>query len=336
MDGDGWLQILTLFLLLLGASYCASAEIAYASINKIKLTKRVEEKDPRAIRAEYITENFDKALTTLLIGNNITHIGFASLVTAMTTSQFGIKYVKYATIISTLVVFLFSEMIPKSFGKSNLKYALSISGSLEFMMKVFKPLNYFFMLISNFLSKLFPESDEPEINKEEFYEIMKTVGEEGILSSDKHDLVLSALNFDEKSVKKAYQPIEKVIALDINSNKEEIISTVKHSRYSRFPVYNKDIDNIVGILQKKEFYREYVKSGDFEITDLLIDPYFVDLNTKIDDLLENLSKKKNHLAIVRDKGKVIGIVTAEDILEELVGEIWDEEDIVNDEVGVKA
>ncbi len=330
MDSDGYLQVIILFLLLIGASYCASAEITFASINEIKLRKYAESGNKKAKNALDIVNNFDSALTTLLIGNNITHIGFASLVTALTTKHFGISYVKYSTILSTIVVFLFSEMIPKSFGKSNMNYALSISGSLKVFMVLFKPLNMVFMAVSDFFSRLFPSDDEPLINEEEFYEIVKSVGEEGKLSLEKQELVLSAMDFNVKTVKNIYQRIENVVAIDINWPFDKIKEVIIDSGYSRYPVYDKTTDKITGIVQKKEFYRNLIKSDNIKLKDIEHDPYFVRENDKIDVVLKKMNEAKNHLAIVLDGDKKVkGIVSVEDILEELVGEIWDEEDEIS-------
>lgn len=331
MDGGSWTQFILLMLLLMGASYCASSEISFASINKIRLKNYADNGDKRAINALYITDNFNKALTTLLIGNNITHIGFASLATLISTEIWGVESVKYTTIVSTIVVFLFSEMIPKSYGKVNsMKLALAVSGSLRGLMKLLSPIAYFFTLIGNWVSALFPISSEPEITEEELYDIIETANEEGVLDEDQQELVNSALDFDDITVGDIFTARENIVAIDINSTKEEILQVIKNHKYSRLPVYKGNIDNIIGILQVRKFLKLYIKNEKFGIRDLLMEPHTIKRNAPIDEVLREMSSKKYHMSIVvDDRCNTLGVVTVEDILEELVGEIWDEDDVVN-------
>lgn len=327
MDGEGWPKILTLLMLLLAAAYFASAEITYASINRIKLNSLIDRNNKKAKNVKYILDNFDNALISLLIGNNIASIGFASLVTSLTTYYLGAKYVSLMTLVTTLIIFLFSEMIPKSYARENLNYALKISTSLKILMKLFKPINFVFLLLSDFLSKLFPSAKGPQINEQELYEIIKIVGEEGSITDEKHDLMMSAFNFDIKTVKSIYKPIEDVEYIYSDMEKDKILEFLKESIYSRFPVYDKKENKFVGLIQKKQLFKEYIANGDFNIDDLCYKAYNTGLNQKIDELLQGMNSKKNHLALVEDNNKnIIGIVSVEDILEELVGEIWDEED----------
>lgn len=324
MESDG-LLILALFLLLIGASFCAATEISYSSINRIKLKNQLDSGDKRASRANYILENFDSALVTLLIGNNLTHNGFAAIATLLSTRYFGAKYLTITTLLSTFIVFLFSEMIPKSYGKSNFNYALTVSSFLKFLMKTLRPVSLFFMGISAIVSRIFPKSDEPEINEEEFFQIVQNVGEEGVISERDHQLMSSALSFDVKKVKDIYTPIEEVILLDVKIEKKEIIDIIKASNFSRYPIYEDDKENIIGVLQSKEFYKNYVKDKDFDLYSILLEPYYTRLGKPIDDLMNELSMNKSHMSMVADEyGRNLGIVTLNDILEELIGEIKDD------------
>ncbi len=329
MDDNLWLNLLILLILLLGAMYCASAEIAFASLNVIRAKKLADEGDKRAKRALYILDNFEKALTTLLIGNNITHIGFASVATLIATKLWGVGSVTYMTLVSTIIVFFVSEMIPKSYAKSNFNYAMTISGSLVFLMKLFTPLSYFFTLISVFVSKLFKESDNKGITEEDFYTILKTVNEEGVLQEDKQELINSAIVFDVKKVKDAYAPLDNVELVDITKPVDEIAEQIKKTKYSRLPVYRGKRENIIGILHTKQFLRAYIKKKDMKsIKELLRKTIAVNHKAPIDNVLHAMSSRRNHISLVLDDhSKVIGIITLEDILEELVGEIWDEEDL---------
>lgn len=324
MEGDSWILILSLFLLLVGASFCAATEISFSSINKIKLKNQADNGDKRAAVATYILDNFDKALVTLLIGNNLTHNGFAAIATVLSTRFFGVKYLTLTTLLSTFIVFLFSEMIPKSYGKSNFKFALRVASPLKFLMKVLKPFTLFFMGISSIVSKLFPGSGEPDINEEEFFQIVQSIGEEGVISQRDHQLMSSALNFDNKKAIDIYTPMEDVVLLNIKAPKTEIMNTIKKTAFSRYPVYEGDKDHIIGFLQTKEFYKKYFKNPEFDLRGILLKPCFARPDMVIDDLMNEMSASKTHLSMVVDnRGGNMGIVTLNDILEELIGEIQD-------------
>lgn len=330
MDSDGWLRILLLILLTLGAAYCASSETSFAAMNRIRIQNLADNGDKRAKLALRISDNFEKAITTLLIGNNITHIAFASLVTLISTELWGVKSVKYMTIISTVYVFLFSEMIPKSFAKANNdKFVLVVSKSLNAVMRLLSPVSFLFMFIAQSISKLFSGDSEPSISEEDFLDIMEAAEEEGVLG-EKQELVNSALSFDEITVGDVFTPIENVVSIDVHSTKEQILETAKAERFSRLPVYDESPESIVGILHIRDFLKQIIKYKDdaFNINSLLLETYFASCDTYISDLLHKMSTKKQHMAMVVDNtGNVIGLITMEDILEELVGEIWDEDDI---------
>ncbi len=332
MDGDSWILIILLALLIIGAAYCAASEIAFASMNIIRIKSYADNGDKRAVNALYVSDNFERALAIILIGNNITHIAFASLATLMSTQLWGLASVKYTAIASTIIVFLFSEMIPKSYAKANSEsFALTASGSLIWLMKILTPVASCFLSISRGLSKLFPEKTEPLITEEELYDIIETAVQEGVLKGGKRKLVNSALDFDVITAGDIYTARESIVALDINADHAQILQCIKRHKYSRLPVYSGNIDNIIGILPIRSFLKHYIKNGSFDIRNLLLEPYFVSTNMPVDNLLKDMSSKKLHMSVVVDEhGKTLGIVTVEDILEELVGEIWDEDDIAND------
>ncbi|MDI9498906.1 MAG: CNNM domain-containing protein [Bacillota bacterium] len=321
---DSWLLILILVLLLTGASFCAATEISYSSINKIRLKNHADNGSKRARMARWILEHFDSALVTLLIGNNLTHNGFAAIATVLSTRYFGSEYLTLTTLLSTLIVFLFSEMIPKSFGKSNYNYALNVAFFLKLFIRLLKPVSLFFMGISKIVTKLFPEENEPEINEEEFFQIVKDVGEEGVISERDHQLISSALNFDRKKVADIYTPMQDVVSLDIATDKREIVRIFKDTGFSRYPVFDGGEGNFIGVLQTKAFYRSSFKDRGFDVRDILLKPFYTGPDMLIDDLMNELSKNKIHFAMVVDRaGRKMGIVTLTDILEELIGEIRD-------------
>jgi putative hemolysin len=332
MDSDGWLRILSLVALTLGAAYFAATETSFAAMNKLRIQNLADNGDKRAKLALKISNNFDRAITTLLIGNNITHIAFAALVTLIATQIWGVQSVKYLTIVSTVHVFLFSEMIPKSIAKANSdKFVLAVSGSLHFIMRILSPVTFLFMYISKTLTKLFPADDESVITEEEFLDIIETAEEEGVLDKEKQVLVRSALSFDEVAVGDVFTPRENVIAIEVNSTAEEVLQTIKSVKYSRLPVYENNLDNIIGILHVRDFLKYILKHKEFDMRNLLINAHMTSSTTCINDLLHEMSTKKLHMAVVVDHAdKTLGIITIEDILEELVGDIWDEDDVVSE------
>lgn len=328
MDGDTGVQIILLILSRLGASYCAASEIAFASLNTVRMKNEALKGNKKAKKSLKVVEYFDKALTTLLIGNNLMNIGFASLATLMATQIWGLGAVKYTTIASTIIIFLFSELVPKSYAKANSeKYALRFSGSLLMLMKISSPIVRLFSSVNVFLEKILPEKENEALTDEEFLEIIETAHKEGSLDESEKKLVKLAIQFEEIKVKDIYIKLKNVEMVNINEDNIKIIEKIKNNRYSRMPVYENKTDNIVGILQSSFFIKEFIKNKNLKIQDIMSTPIFVKEDKLINDLLKELSDSKFHMAIVRDnKNKSLGIVTIEDILEELVGEIWDESD----------
>lgn len=327
MDSDIWRRCLSLLLLLLGAMYCASAEIAYASLNRIRAKNAADHGNRRAKRALDILEDFDQALTTLLIGNNITHIGFATLSTVIATKLWGVGSVKYVTMASTLIIFFFSELIPKSYAKSNYSYALLISGSLRVLMTLFKPLAWFFTKISSFISRFFKEDNIPDITEEEFYAILETAGNEGVLEEDTQKLVDSAVDFDVKLVKDLFRPLDEIEMVNVKADQEEILAQIQATAYSRLPIYRGQKENVIGILHTKTYLRQQIKGESLNLYRMMRKPVYVRWDMPADEVLRTMSGSRNHIAIVKgDSVNVVGIISMEDILESLVGEIWDEQD----------
>ncbi len=332
MDADSWILILIAAFFLAGC-YFASAESAYAGMNKIRIKNSAENGDRRARRAIYISNHFDKMLTTVLIGNNISHVGCSALITLYVTKKFGANWVSLSTVITTIVVFMFCEMIPKSFAKSNSeKVALAYSSSLHFLMKAFTPVAFFFKGISTLLSRFVGSSEEPTMTEDEFYELIDNIDDESAINEDTQELIQSALEFSDITAQEILTPRVDVIGIELKSTDEEILRTINEYKCSRFPVYDGSIDNIVGILHVRKYLKFILLGRSPKLEDVTSEPYFIAPTKMIDDLLEEMSRKKRHMAIVTDEyGGTMGIITVEDILEELVGEIWDESDDVVEE-----
>lgn len=334
MDDGSWLQLAVFIIMVVLGAYFAGCESAYSALNKIRLKTRAEDGDVKAKKALYISNNFDKAITTLLIGNNITHIAAASVATAFVAGIWDINDPKVSvlcTVISTAIVFLFSEMIPKAFANDRCdSMSMACAGSLRFLMKVLSPLVAFFSLISNSVSKLFKTEEAPSITEEELYDIIDTIEEEGVMDEEQSDLFKSALEFSGTTAADVMTMRSDICAIDISMSNEEIVKEIIKDNHSRLPVYDGSLDNILGVLQIRSFLKEYRKDPHVELRAMLTETFFVSDNANIDDLLSVMRKKKNYLAVVTDEAdNTVGIVTIEDFLEELVGEIWDEDDVVD-------
>ena len=335
MDGDSRLPFILAILLLFCAAYFAVAETAFASASRNKIKTAADRGDSRAESALYVLDHFDRAISTLLIGTNIVHIAAASLVTVAVTRLWGLNAVSISTIVTTIVVFFAGEMLPKSIAK---KYPERLSKatapSLRFFMLLFWPVSSLLTLIGRGAAALTKGDPEISVTEDELYDIIEDMTEEGSLDEEQGDLISSALQFGEVTVESILTPRVDLEAIDIGDSLEEILSQVKSQNHSRLPVYEKSVDNIIGILQIRRFIKSYLREGQaLDLRSLLDEPFFIHQSTNIDELLPLLSKNRANMAVVTDNyGGTLGIVTVEDILEELVGEIWDEDDVVEEPI----
>ena len=327
-DGSQWTWLIVV-LLLLAAMFFAVTETAFASVSRVRLKTDEERGDKRAARALYVTEHFDRAITTLLICTNIVHIATASIVTVYVTKRWGVSAVSISTLVTTLVVFFFGEMLPKSIArKYSEPISLATAGTLRFLMMILKPAALLLTWIGNSAAKMTKGDEEASVTENDIYDIIEDMTEEGTINEEQSELISSALEFGDVTVESILTSRMDVAAIDINMPQEEILQFIKEQNHSRLPVYEGSIDNIIGILHIRKYIRYYIRRGEaVDIKPLLYEPFFIHQSTKIDDLLTIMSKNKVNLAVVTDNyGGTLGIVTDEDILEELVGEIWDEDD----------
>ncbi|MBR2121710.1 MAG: HlyC/CorC family transporter [Lachnospiraceae bacterium] len=330
-DGSRWYWLIIVVLLLFAAMYFAIAETAFASVSRTRLKTKADRGDNRARRALLITDEFDRAITTILIGTNIVHLAAASVVTANVTRIWGVSFVALSTILTTLAVFFFGEMLPKSIArKYSESLSLSTASSLLFFIRLLTPLSSLLTMIGSAMARLFKQEAETSVTENELYEIIEDMTEEGSLDEEQGELISSALQFGDVTVESILTSRVDMAAIDIDDAPEEILNYVCTQNHSRIPVYENTIDNIIGILPIRRFLKRYLKDGVLpDIRPLLESPIFVHQSAKIDDLLPEMSSKKQNLAIVTDNyGGTLGLVSVEDILEELVGEIWDEDDRV--------
>ena len=315
---------------LFASAYFASGETAYTAVSKVRLRTLADKGNKRAKRALWITDRFDKTLTTILIGNNVFHAACASLCSLFVLKQFGEgeAFTLYGTIFTTLVVYLFAEMIPKSLAKARPEeIALLYSGSMVLMVKLLTPVSMLFSVISKVLSKFFSAEDEKTVTEEELINIIETIEDEGVLEPEKQALVNSAMEFREKVAEDIMVPIDQVVTIPSNMPLQDLAELAKSSAYSRLPVYERRENNIVGILPVNAFLSSYIAGKRTPLRKLLLKPYVFDQKTEISELLQRMRLNKLHMVFLIDENRrKVGIITMEDLLEELVGDIQDEND----------
>ncbi len=328
--------VLLFVLFVVGGGYFGGAESAFSAMNKIRIKSKADNGDKKAKNAIYVANNFEKALTTLLIGNNITHIAAASVATLICSRLFNMTdtVTWICTFATTFIVFLFSEMIPKSFANDRSEStALAFSSSLRFLMKALYPFAVFFEWISNLFMKLISrfikQEAQPSITEEELYEIIDTIEEEGVVNEEQGDLMKSALEFSGISAKDVMTMREDIFSIDASLPNDVLLSLIRSSVHTRIPVYEGDLNNVIGIIQIRTFIKAYLKDQNVDIRTLVMPAYKVNPDAMIEDLLTEMRQHKFYLGVVSKNGQTLGLVTIEDFLEELVGEIWDEDDVVD-------
>lgn len=317
------------------SAFFSGTETAFASLNRIRMKHEAENGDVRAKRAIDISDNFDAAITTILIGNNIVNIASTAIATVLFTKLLPSSGAAVSTVVMTVLVLIFGEVLPKSFAKENSEgLALKVSGILSVLMTIFKPAVWFFKTLKKLASKMSKATEEqPSVTEEELKYIIETIETEGVLEEQERDLVQSALDFDDISVKEILVPRVDMFAVDVKEDIDTILSQVMEEHYSRVPVYEKSIDNIIGILSIRDLMEAKVKGEEINIREMLNQAIFIHRSMKVSAALNVLKKNKQHMAVVTDDyGGTKGLVTMEDILEELVGDIWDESDEVVSEI----
>lgn len=330
MDDGPAVSIILFVILIVLSGYFSGTEISLASVNRIHMMSKASKGKRSAKRVLWLLDNFDEALSVLLIGNNVVNIGCATLATAITL-HLGAYWVTVATIVATVVIFIFGEILPKSFARScNEKFAEFASLPLIILMKVLKPVSIAFTALSALVSKPFKAKAEMVVTmtEEELTDIVENISEEDGFDEDRSELMKSALQFSNSTAGEVMTPWEKVEYISVALKTHEILKIVKNSIHSRIPVTDRK-GNIKGVLQIRNFFKAYMKNRKNVILASIIDyPYYVDADEPIDDVLTEMSNHRRNLSFVRDNdGDVVGILTVEDILEELVGEIYDENDI---------
>lgn len=310
------------------SSICSATETAFSSVNRIRLKNFAAGGNKSAEKALKIIDNFDKALTTILVGNNVVNIASSSMATVLFTEKFGGGSVGIATLVMTVLVLIFGEIIPKSLAKENAEsFSVLMAAPLSAAMFILTPITTVFMGINTVATKIVgSKNKQPSVTEEELKYIIEEIEDEGVLEEQESDLVRSALEFDEITVSEILVPRVNIKGIEVHTSIEEIRKIFIETGYSRLPVYEKTIDSIIGILHKSDFYELYLNKGN-DILSLLKKPVYISENKQISEVLREIKKSKVHMAVVVDQyGGTDGICTLEDIIEELVGEIYDESD----------
>ena len=330
MDENG-IYILALIALVAMSAFFSASETAFTSLNRARVKSMGNNGDRRAARALALSEDYDRLLSGILVGNNIVNILSASLATVLFVRLIGGAGVSVSTAVMTVIVLMFGEIAPKSIAKERPeKLALAFYPALSAILKLLTPIIFLTGCWQKLVYRVFRPAEDRGITEEELITIVEEAENEGEIDEHESELIRSAIEFNDLSCEDILTPRVDVDAVDVESSPDEIARTFEDTGRSRLPVYEESIDTIVGILHEKDFYRLRDRKS---VREMMTDPLCVVPGTQLAVLLKLLQKTKNHMAVVVDEyGGVVGIVTMEDILEELVGEIWDEHDEVVEDI----
>lgn len=327
MQGDT-ITLIIIILCVVMSAYFSATETAFSSLNRIRIKNMADKGNKRAALVAKLSDQYDSMLSTILIGNNIVNIGCSSLATVLCLKWLGEDMgPSISTIATTVVVLIFGEISPKSIAKeSPEKFAMFSAPILKVLMVILTPFNYLFGLWKKLLSKIIKSDEDRGITEEEILTIVEEATQGGGIDEEEGSLIRSAIEFREMEAVDILTPRIDVEGVEIHATKEQIAEVFTETGYSRLPVYEDSIDHIVGIIYHKDFHN-YVYHTEQEISSIIRPVRFITKTRKISDLLKELQQEKSHIAVVLDEfGGTVGIVTMEDILEEIVGEIWDEHD----------
>ena len=321
--------IVLIILVFLSACFSAT-ETAFSSLNKIRLKNMANNGDKKAEKTLELAEEFNSLLSTILIGNNIVNIASSSIATVLFVASFKENGALLSTFVMTVTILIFGEITPKSIAKAHPEqFAMFFTPFISVLVVLFKPLTFLFNGLAYLISKLFKSEESEEFRSEEFITMVEEAQEGGNMNEDEADLITNAIEFNDQEVGKVYTPRVDMVGNDLNDSLDEIDKNFRESGFSRLPIYSGTIDNVIGILHEKDFYFHYYKDSATSIEQILTKPVFTTEHLKISALLKQLQKCKSHMAIVIDEyGGTLGIITMEDVLEEIVGEIYDEHDEV--------
>ena len=333
MDDGSLTLLVALVILVAFSAFFSASETAFSSLNQIRLKSRAEDGDPSAARVLAMSEQYDKLLSTILIGNNIVNIAAASIGTVLFTRLLDPQRgATVSTIVLTIVVLIFGEVTPKSLAKEMPeRIATAVSPFLSLLMILLSPLTWLFTQWKKLLGHFIHSGEADTITEGELMTMVSEAENDGELTDRESQLIRSAIEFDDVEVEEILTPRVDVVAVEDTTSLEELAQTFAESGYSRLPVYHDNIDNIIGVVHEKDFYLAKLKKA-ATVEDLVVPTLYTTGTTQISQLLRTLREQHHHMAVVVDEyGGTEGIITLEDILEELVGEIWDEHDEVTED-----
>ena len=322
---------------LLFSAFFSGSEIAYASLNRIRMKKIAETKGNRGKVAQYIYNHFDETLATILIGNNLVNVLSSSMGTiiAIAIAESSDKGAGIATAVMTVIILIFGEIAPKIIAKRlNSSIVVLVAYPIRLFMYPFKPFCFVVNCMIQFLSPLWKRNmpNLPNVTEDELMSLIETSEDEGVIDEERSDLLISALEFSEIEAQEILIPRVDMIALDVNADRQEVMELALEAPYTRIPVYEKSVDNIIGVLVLNRFLRSVAKDPDYSVRDGLMNACFIHKSMKLPAVLSQLKHHQMHLAIVTDEyGGTMGMITMEDILERLVGNIYDETDLVEED-----
>ena len=332
-----WLYAVCLFLLL-GSAYFSASEMAFTTVNQIRLRSLADNKVKGARKAIYITEHYDKTLSTILVGNNLVNIALTTICAYIFSTLISNPSLANIlnTVIMTIIVLIFGEILPKTIAKVDpMKFALGSSGLMYVIMKVLTPITVVFLKMQGFASKSAKkngaDSHEPTVTENELESIIDTMEEEGVIDSQDAEMIQGVLDIQSKTAYDIMTPRVDISAINYAESVKNIQDMFLKTMYSRLPVYDKTIDKIIGVLNHKDFIKAMLSGEKIYIKKIMTDPLYINENMKVDDIIRTMQKSKKHMAIVLDEhGGTSGIVCMEDAIEEMVGEIYDEHDSTDD------
>ena len=316
------------------SAFFSGSEIAFASANTLRLKTAAENGSMSSAFALYFCNFYDKALCTILIGNNLVNIASSSLATVIAMDLVGDAGAVYATGVMTVLILIFGEIMPKILAKDHCSgFVLVAASPLRILMIVTKPLVHVITWVIDKISLLWGGDPAPEpITPDELMTIIETVEDEGVIDEDRSELLQSAIGFGETTIEEILTPRVDLLTIDLSSSREEILKIMEESAFSRLPVYDEDVDSIIGIIYLNHAYRVLVSNPDTSIRDLITPAFFLHRSTRLPVALKALRERNLQMAVVLDDfGGTCGVVTLEDILEEIVGDMWDESDPIENE-----
>lgn len=322
-------KIIGIAVLIIFSAYFSATETAFTSVNRIRIKNLANDGNKKAREVLDLSEKFDSMLSTILVGNNIVNIAMSSIATVLFIELYPVYGATIATAVITVIVLIFGEISPKSLAKENPeKFAMFSAPFLKFFMVVLAPVNWIFGCWKKLLAKLFNADGVNPITEDELLTIVEEAETEGGIDTDQSELIQNAIEFNDLEAWDVLTPRVDIKAIEIDETQDEIARLFLSTGFSRLPVYEDDMDNIIGVLNQKDFHN-YIRGTDTPVSEYVKPVIFVAGSMKIAQLLKRLQTVKTHIAIIVDEyGGTAGLVTMEDIIEELVGEIYDEHDAV--------